>query len=147
MQLVKTRLARTCVGGDAFVTVVQYNGNARVATDHLTISPTDQLTDAPSDIPNRAPTTSAWGHPCMEDESVAHETFTRPLNERLGSTFHINRDLEFGTIRETHGLALAFVRFAAQPQNRVLLLVVPHCLLYTSPSPRDQRGSRMPSSA
>ena len=22
-----------------------------------------------------------------------------------------------------------------------------HCLLYTSPSPRDQRGSRMPSSA
>ena len=25
--------------------------------------------------------------------------------------------------------------------------VVLHCLLYTSPSPRDQRGSRMPSSA
>ena len=24
---------------------------------------------------------------------------------------------------------------------------VSHCLLYTSPSPRDQRGSRMPSSA
>ena len=24
---------------------------------------------------------------------------------------------------------------------------VPTCLLYTSPSPRDQRGSRMPSSA
>ena len=26
-------------------------------------------------------------------------------------------------------------------------LVFPSCLLYTSPSPRDQRGSRMPSSA
>ena len=26
-------------------------------------------------------------------------------------------------------------------------LLVPDCLLYTSPSPRDQRGSRMPSSA
>ena len=25
--------------------------------------------------------------------------------------------------------------------------VTPTCLLYTSPSPRDQRGSRMPSSA
>ena len=25
--------------------------------------------------------------------------------------------------------------------------VIPGCLLYTSPSPRDQRGSRMPSSA
>ena len=24
---------------------------------------------------------------------------------------------------------------------------IAHCLLYTSPSPRDQRGSRMPSSA
>ena len=24
---------------------------------------------------------------------------------------------------------------------------IPNCLLYTSPSPRDQRGSRMPSSA
>ena len=28
-----------------------------------------------------------------------------------------------------------------------LLVMVPVCLLYTSPSPRDQRGSRMPSSA
>ena len=27
------------------------------------------------------------------------------------------------------------------------LAAPPHCLLYTSPSPRDQRGSRMPSSA
>ena len=25
--------------------------------------------------------------------------------------------------------------------------IIPGCLLYTSPSPRDQRGSRMPSSA
>ena len=33
----------------------------------------------------------------------------------------------------------------------IALLIHPHplygCLLYTSPSPRDQRGSRMPSSA
>ena len=28
-----------------------------------------------------------------------------------------------------------------------LLFTVKSCLLYTSPSPRDQRGSRMPSSA
>ena len=28
-----------------------------------------------------------------------------------------------------------------------LLITVESCLLYTSPSPRDQRGSRMPSSA
>ena len=30
-------------------------------------------------------------------------------------------------------------------ENRFVL--VTNCLLYTSPSPRDQRGSRMPSSA
>ena len=31
--------------------------------------------------------------------------------------------------------------------SRLLPIYVPTCLLYTSPSPRDQRGSRMPSSA
>ena len=29
----------------------------------------------------------------------------------------------------------------------VLFMIIKGCLLYTSPSPRDQRGSRMPSSA
>ena len=32
------------------------------------------------------------------------------------------------------------------PAGRMVGLIGP-CLLYTSPSPRDQRGSRMPSSA
>ena len=31
--------------------------------------------------------------------------------------------------------------------DRMDTLLVKDCLLYTSPSPRDQRGSRMPSSA
>ena len=34
----------------------------------------------------------------------------------------------------------------ANPQRKVIL-AVSCCLLYTSPSPRDQRGARMPSSA
>ena len=33
-----------------------------------------------------------------------------------------------------------------KPRHNVLVKIVA-CLLYTSPSPRDQRGSRMPSSA
>ena len=33
------------------------------------------------------------------------------------------------------------------PGFRFLLRLVKHCLLYTSPSPRDKRQSRMPSSA
>ena len=32
-------------------------------------------------------------------------------------------------------------------KNKKILVVFTDCLLYTSPSPRDQRGSRMPSSA
>ena len=44
------------------------------------------------------------------------------------------------------GIALAMV---AAMRGYRLKLVMPSsaCLLYTSPSPRDQRGSRMPSSA
>ena len=33
------------------------------------------------------------------------------------------------------------------PQFKIVTKQVKVCLLYTSPSPRDQRGSRMPSSA
>ena len=39
----------------------------------------------------------------------------------------------------SHGGDIA-IRIALQAQSNI-------CLLYTSPSPRDQRGSRMPSSA
>ena len=40
-------------------------------------------------------------------------------------------------------------RFDIYPQNPPLVKTIAAlpCLLYTSPSPRDQRGSRMPSSA
>ena len=34
-----------------------------------------------------------------------------------------------------------------EPDVVLLDMRMPDCLLYTSPSPRDQRGSRMPSSA
>ena len=33
------------------------------------------------------------------------------------------------------------------PINEIVAIASKSCLLYTSPSPRDQRGSRMPSSA
>ena len=41
----------------------------------------------------------------------------------------------------------AVVRMAAKEMPPQDSEPVPDCLLYTSPSPRDQRGSRMPSSA
>ena len=37
--------------------------------------------------------------------------------------------------------------FVEQPEKGKPVRVITPCLLYTSPSPRDQRGSRMPSSA
>ena len=45
---------------------------------------------------------------------------------------------EFDLITESVGNASARIRF---------FRIAYGCLLYTSPSPRDQRGSRMPSSA
>ena len=41
----------------------------------------------------------------------------------------------------------AFRRGPADAIGRIDAELVRFCLLYTSPSPRDQRGSRMPSSA
>ena len=35
----------------------------------------------------------------------------------------------------------------ASTEFKAAVTEITHCLLYTSPSPRDQRGSRMPSSA
>ena len=40
---------------------------------------------------------------------------------------------------------IIFGGIAAAPEIAVTIFIF--CLLYTSPSPRDQRGSRMPSSA
>ena len=50
-------------------------------------------------------------------------------------------------VRHTREM-LDAARGAREPREHVACMVLPYvCLLYTSPSPRDQRGSRMPSSA
>ena len=41
----------------------------------------------------------------------------------------------------------AIIRMTETTTARLISTLCKHCLLYTSPSPRDQRGSRMPSSA
>ena len=45
------------------------------------------------------------------------------------------------------GLALLLVERASATSLPEVAALTDACLLYTSPSPRDQRGSRMPSSA
>ena len=60
-------------------------------------------------------------------------------------------DIQVSTIAPGEGfLAEIVVRNAALATTRggeFEVTALPFCLLYTSPSPRDQRGSRMPSSA
>ena len=50
-------------------------------------------------------------------------------------------------VHGTHLLTASQVEQAAKVVKGQPLARVNTCLLYTSPSPRDQRGSRMPSSA
>ena len=60
---------------------------------------------------------------------------------RVGKTFLINNVYENDIIFRQTGVRNA----TNEEQLRAFMVNV--CLLYTSPSPRDQRGSRMPSSA
>ena len=63
-------------------------------------------------------------------------------------------DLERSLAFYTEVLKMSLLRRKDYPSGRFTLAFVGYgpesdqtCLLYTSPSPRDQRGSRMPSSA
>ena len=64
------------------------------------------------------------------------------------STDHWQRDLEALTgLDGVRGVVLAETEEPEQVTFTAMRLRAGTCLLYTSPSPRDQRGSRMPSSA
>ena len=64
----------------------------------------------------------------------------------VGSSFGGGKRLMFEANRLVPGLVVVVVCWVAM-LIIVMLLLFLICLLYTSPSPRDQRGSRMPSSA
>ena len=58
------------------------------------------------------------------------------------------KNTPMGAVRKAfETIALAKVAKSAQEAKEIRYLRDSDCLLYTSPSPRDQRGSRMPSSA
>ena len=61
----------------------------------------------------------------------------RGLLENLGCEIS-----DFGIVPDTLAATRDTLRRAAADNDLIIT-----CLLYTSPSPRDQRGSRMPSSA
>ena len=69
--------------------------------------------------------------PKIDISGVDRNAFPKTLLEEF---YHAYNTYGFGYI-VNHGI------------EKDLIDQVFHCLLYTSPSPRDQRGSRMPSSA
>ena len=69
----------------------------------------------------------------MDDTCVAD--FSMPERARLGIGYLPQEASVFRSLSVQDNLMLASIRLSWT------------CLLYTSPSPRDQRGSRMPSSA
>ena len=57
-------------------------------------------------------------------------------------------ELPIQAVRIIHtGLSQAVEKWSGGPPNEQEDLIAMSCLLYTSPSPRDMRRSRMPSSA
>ena len=80
----------------------------------------------------------------INDEELAEEfvkqSFERTVAARKSERIHIVVD----TQERNRSRSLPTFRILTSISAAALLLV---CLLYTSPSPRDQRGSRMPSSA
>ena len=68
----------------------------------------------------------------------------------LGQNFVGTEHLLLALIAESDGVAMRTLGKMGVDASRLRNLIyayIEDCLLYTSPSPRDQRGSRMPSSA
>ena len=67
--------------------------------------------------------------------------------EKLNSSEPSNENLSHQQLKEDASLRPRIKQTAKNPNQIIDLDEFSRCLLYTSPSPRDQRGSRMPSSA
>ena len=75
---------------------------------------------------------------------IGKTTVAKALCNELGVDYYVINGSDEGrfldTVRNNAKQFASTVSFSSTAKHKV-------CLLYTSPSPRDQRGSRMPSSA
>ena len=69
------------------------------------------------------------------------------INKGRGADFHSVRYTATLRVDVETKFTLRVFRAKVDFSSRCLDALCSNCLLYTSPSPRDQRGSRMPSSA
>ena len=91
------------------------------------------------------------------DQNVLNEIQQVPINNSLDSPItreEVDKALKNTKLRKSpgpDGILPEIIVFRGQTLRNYLLEIFNNfwasCLLYTSPSPRDQRGSRMPSSA
>ena len=90
----------------------------------------------------------------MDDNETNADDYSRKVGERLRAIRRQKRlslqEVEANSTQEFKASVLGAYergeRAISVPRLRKLAMFY-NCLLYTSPSPRDQRGSRMPSSA
>ena len=76
------------------------------------------------------------------------DNFSDVFYDELNDEIIFAIQYEFGNTQESQGYSAEFTSTVRQGRQDGLNLLHPNfCLLYTSPSPRDKRQSRMPSSA
>ena len=165
-------LTQVGVGCDVFVRrwtdelddIVEVEPGFRVI--HVPAGPVDM---AKEELPSIVPEFTEWMHRWLADHpvDVLHANYW--LSGVVGH--QLKHDLELPLITTFHTLARVKAEMGDhEPQERIdaeaqvvacsdvlianadeerrqLIELYGACLLYTSPSPRDQRGSRMPSSA
>ena len=95
----------------------------------------DYLKDPPQAIPPVVPVTQEVGVPIVNIPGCVEAHESNNKSNKVGI------DDENGLVTYCDGQTPSFNPINYNPDE------MEFCLLYTSPSPRDQRGSRMPSSA
>ena len=83
---------------------------------------------------------------CIMLFALSHQTLSTGVRPFAAMKNHISPALAWGWALAALGSSIVW-GFSHYPLSAGMLEEAVDCLLYTSPSPRDQRGSRMPSSA
>ena len=129
----------------------------RFVTDGIIVSTRGR--NPMEDYTHRANMASTWRMPLIvlidENSASASEIFAAAVSDHKRGTIVGERSYGKGSVQGIFplnisggGVRLTTAKFYSPHGNAISEVgVAADCLLYTSPSPRDQRGSRMPSSA
>ena len=111
--------------------VIRHRGSSKQTTFGKVADAASKLTP-PTDVPLKD--VSEW------------KIAGKPV-KRLDTKEKLTGELKYGADIQLEGMLLASIKDAPVLGGKLKSFDAKACLLYTSPSPRDQRGSRMPSSA